>query len=1110
MAGQGIGNLWVTVGANVTPAIKEIDKLNKKAMRSGQILDKYVGGNRTGKGTDQLKAKVKGLGDQFDKTSKKAKGSSDSFKKTGDSAKKASVPVGQLQGAMYRLSQSFINLRYGNPIGVFAGLTQSITQLKRGAGGALGVLGGMKFAIAGIGVAAVAVAGSVTLLAGAFAKFGLTEAANLEMLRIQYEGLLNSASRGAAEVEYILNLGKESVVPTEGLLEANRLLLAYGVTADQTRQSLVKFFSDFGSATGLSTARLQDMAYALGQVEAQGRANAIDLRQLANAGLNLALVYEKVAEQQGISVQEAKALTSEGKMTASILIPAVVALGDNYEAAAEKARNSVQGILANLKDIAKINIATAFEGVLEQLKPILKWVEAFMESFDFGPIAQSISNFASYVSEAMQGISLDAGSTAEFVVEWISNLINAVGFTVAKTIQIVRAMLASIEVAINAVWAGMVQVFSDLMSAAAQVVEFAAYIPGPWQSSMQSAAEAVRNFSINTDTYARGAAESMISAANAAGSAWNSIFTQVKFLSKTPIRGSGSSAAELPAFSKPSAPSIASPSGGSKAKDQADDLKDSINDLNSAVQKFRDLSAKPLGSASQLEKALTFDSESFQGNASSIVSTYTKMRQAAADYYDVLIDASSGKTKKALKQQKKAVVGELESTFRELYDLAQKNEALAVELAEWKKTEAKRLREAVEALDAEYESSVKSTEAYYDKQIAAAESALDQATRAYDSANSKLQALISERDNYLSGIRESAFSFVNSLTDANEAIASVTDLDGLGSFSSVQSEGTADFKAQLQSRLDAVKQWRADIETLMARGLDRNMLDALIAGGPDGSGALASALANETDAGIAEINSIQAELTSTVAGLNQSVSAQFFDAGIAQQQAYTNQMQANVVRAQAYLDQQKAQREQALAALEADYEARKAALEKQIETVEASEDEHSKALIASMEENAKTANAIAAKIQESTAKLSDKKEKNNLFKLGKQAIRGLINGMESQRGAAIATARSIAGAIKAEMKGAFQIQSPSKVMMGYGENISEGLAIGMENGISKVDLAAARVANAAFISGDAPKAAAPTVKVFIGDQELRDLVDVQITDASGRDLDAAYAGRRDF
>ena len=133
------------------------------------------------------------------------------------------------------------------------------------------------------------------------------------------------------------------------------------------------------------------------------------------------------------------------------------------------------------------------------------------------------------------------------------------------------------------------------------------------------------------------------------------------------------------------------------------------------------------------------------------------------------------------------------------------------------------------------------------------------------------------------------------------------------------------------------------------------MLDALIAGGPDGSGALATALANETDAGIAEINSIQAELTSTVAGLNQSVSAQFFDAGIAQQQAYTNQMAANVARAEQYLVQQQAQRDQALAALEADYNARQSALEAQIQAVEAAEDEHSVKLVGMMQENAKTA-----------------------------------------------------------------------------------------------------------------------------------------------------------
>ena len=188
MAGKGIGNLWVTVGADVKPAMEAIDKLNKKAMRSGQILDKYVGGGRSGQGYDQLKAKLKGVGDQYDKTGKKAKGAGDKIKASGDGAKKATVPIGQLQGAMYRLSQSFINLRYGNPIGVIAGLTQAFTQLGRGVSGAAVAL---PVAATGIGIVAVAAAAAAgAVLAGAFAKFGLKEAANLEMLRIQYEGLL--------------------------------------------------------------------------------------------------------------------------------------------------------------------------------------------------------------------------------------------------------------------------------------------------------------------------------------------------------------------------------------------------------------------------------------------------------------------------------------------------------------------------------------------------------------------------------------------------------------------------------------------------------------------------------------------------------------------------------------------------------------------------------------------------------------------------------------------------------------------------------------------------------------------------------------------------------
>ena len=161
-------------------------------------------------------------------------------------------------------------------------------------------------------------------------------------------------------------------------------------------------------------------------------------------------------------------------------------------------------------------------------------------------------------------------------------------------------------------------------------------------------------------------------------------------------------------------------------------------------------------------------------------------------------------------------------------------------------------------------------------------------------------------------------------------------------------------------------------------------------------------------------------------------------------------MAANVARAEQYLAQQQAQRDQALAALEADYNARQSALEAQIQAVEAAEDEHSVKLVGMMQENAKTAEEIGAKIQKVTADLGKKNNPEGLYKLGQQAIKGLIKGMNSQRSAAIDTARGIANAIKAEMKRAFQIQSPSRVMMGYGENITEGLAIGMRTASARL------------------------------------------------------------
>ncbi len=1134
---QKMGGLFVTVDADTKKAVDNIKEVSKSARRASQDFDRMrksmqrAGISPVARSMDKVKKST-------DKARKSTKASGDEFTKTGKKAKAAGKPLANLQGAMYRLSQSFINLRYGNPLGVFAGLTQAFTQLGRSVSGLVGKagkgpIGILVVTLAAIPVAAVAAAAGIGAVAVSLSKFGLKEAANLEMLRVQYEGLLQSASRGAAEVEYILQLGKESVVPTEGLLEANRLLLAYGVTADDTRQKLVSFFSDFGSATGLSAARLQDMAYALGQVNTQGKANQIDMRQLANAGLNLAQVYAVIAEQQNISAEAARNLTKEGKLTADILIPAVLALQENYAPAAEKARQSAQGILVNLKDIAKINIGLAFEDLLEKLKPLLKWAEEFLEAFNFEALGRSLSGVFDMISTSLTGVGTDGASAAKIISTKLAKAFTLVGGAVSSLISITRVFFNVFMVG----WYRAQQVLASLIVALSQIALGVVYIADAITldliPALDTAAGKVEGFRDDTYEAFENSRQSATDAAATAEAAWAAAmrnaglwswrwanttveaFDYASFVfqgQKDALKEGASDSwnrgpQKITATPIPDDPT----GGGGSAAKKVNEFKEALKSLTSVWQKFRSLTAKPLGSASAIESALAFGGREalYQGNADSIVSMFTNMRQAVADYYNLLIENAKGKNKEVLKAAKSDMIEGLEAQYQELYDLARKNEDLAEQLQTHQETKIAEFNASLVKEQAAYDKALAIETAYWDDQIKGAEDALDRATRAYDAANSKLQSLISERDNYLSGIRESAFSFVNSLTETNEAIAKVTELDEFGSFSSVSGDATLDFKAQLRERLAAVKQWRADIESLMARGVDRNLMDALIAGGPDGSGALASALANETDEGIAEINSIQAELSGAVSGLQSSVSAAFFDQGIAQQQAFTNQMAANVETAKAYLQSQKDLRDQALEQLRTDYEARRDELEAQIKAVQEQEDAHSVYLIEAMKANAETAAGIAAGIQDTTRKLSDKTEKDNLWKLGRQALQGLIDGMNSKRKQAIETARSIAGAIKAEMKGAFQIQSPSRVMMGYGENISEGLAIGMENGISKVDMAAARVANAAMISGEI-SSGAPTVKVFIGDQELKDIVDVQITDASGRDYDVAFAGRRDF
>ena len=1139
--GKGeVGRLYVAVNANTTKAVNELDKLDKKARAAAEAVRQTgKAGQQGAKGTDKNTQSSKKNQTQQDKTRKSTKKTGDEFSKMGKKAEAAGKPIANLRASMYRLSQSFINLRYGNPLGVLAGLAQAGASGKAAFAGLGSTIAGVTAGVAALAVAVAGIGVGIAYAGAKIASFGLKAASNLEMLRIQYEGLLQSASRGAAEVDYVLQLGTTSVVPTEGLLEANRLLLAYGVTQDKVRQDLLSFFSDFGSATGLSAARLQDMAYALGQVQAQGKANMIDLRQLANAGLNLAQVYEQIAEQQGISADAARKLTSEGKLTAEILIPAVLALQDNYADAAEKARQSSAGIIANLKDIANIKLGTAFEDLLARLKPLLLWAEEFLEAFDFTKLAAAFSGVFTGFQAAIGQVDGDATKLATTFSDVLAGAVLVVGTLIGQMIITARVLVATFEtvyssgeyavrllgvaiaeaarltlVLADAMTLGLVPAIGDMKDASAE-----------WKNSMQDDADAVAQRT-------RDAGDEMVQAINdgtdlmaSAFSSWatraiGSIDAVAGHLANSfAVEKYGDLTAPgvgVDSFNRPNSPGYLRPTpkpdpddpkgGASKVKKDAIDATKYVTALGAALKSVTDMAVKPLGGPSVIEKLFFVEG---QGSTSSITSSFENITKGITAFFDPLIALAKGKeAKNALRQSRDGIIKEFEGLYTELYELAEKNAQLQEGYDKRTKEEIKAAKDKVTELTDAYNADVEAKESYYKGLIDSAQSTLDRAAKAYDDANSKLQDMLSARDSFLQGVRDSAYSFVNSLSETNEMLTSVTELDGVGSFSSVQEQGTASFKAQLEERLAAVKKFRSDIENLLSRGLDEGLLRQLVEAGPEQGAGLAAALAADSDAAIGEINSLQSDLASTVGGLQSSLSAAWYDEDISRQSAETARLLAQRDQAQANLDAIKAQREADLENLKTIYDQKVKQQEDLIKDLEEGNVQWQIDTQKMIKDNEAKATVIIKNIQEIVGKLGGKGE-GSLYKLGKEAINGLIAGMDKRKGAALAKAQSIADEISATIAKAFDIQSPSKVMMGYGENISEGLAIGMENGISKIDMAAARVANAAMISGEI-SSGAPTVKVFIGDQELKDIVDVQITDASGRDFDVAFAGRRDF
>jgi tape measure domain-containing protein len=219
----------------------------------------------------------------------------------------------------------------------------------------------------GLKLATVGIAG----LGGAAALFGLKAASSFQSTRVAFDTMLGSVEAGGALFKQLQQINLKSPFELSQLTQATQVLLRYGVAADQ----VVGVTQGIANAAALSGPRmvenLDKISLALGQVQAKGKLQGEEARQLAEAGINAYGVYER---QLGLTRDQVEKLGEAGKLSGNILLDAV-AKGDlgiqGLDTAAAKLAGTLQGQFSNLKDLLNVGLADAAQPLAAQLGTLI-------------------------------------------------------------------------------------------------------------------------------------------------------------------------------------------------------------------------------------------------------------------------------------------------------------------------------------------------------------------------------------------------------------------------------------------------------------------------------------------------------------------------------------------------------------------------------------------------------------------------------------------------------------------------------------------------------------------------------------------------------------------
>lgn len=163
-----------------------------------------------------------------------------------------------------------------------------------------------------------------------------------------------------------------------------RMAMAFGFGADEA-EKFSKAVLNMGAGVNASDEMLGRMAYNLAQIRLQGKVTAVDIRQLALAGLDLNAALKDIGAQFGVTVnnhEDFNRAIASGKIKWEDFAGAFEKYADkNFGGAAERMSHTLQGLQSTFSELFLITMPTVLGPAAEAARGFLEGVLMDFQAF---------------------------------------------------------------------------------------------------------------------------------------------------------------------------------------------------------------------------------------------------------------------------------------------------------------------------------------------------------------------------------------------------------------------------------------------------------------------------------------------------------------------------------------------------------------------------------------------------------------------------------------------------------------------------------------------------------------------------------------------------------